>query len=136
MARQFRIQTMDAGTQEDFFSLAHEIFPRARIKLMEKDEVLLAFDKKRAAGFVHLRPKTNSFYLQGIGVHPDYRKQGLGQALMQMALAKTTAQFGKEGLTLKVKASNVEAVRFYLSTGFSLDKFSERVWTLRWKPLN
>jgi len=136
MAGQFRIKSMDAEAQGDFFALAREIFPKASVKLEKNDEVLLAYDKKMAVGFVHLRPKTDYFYLQGIGVRPECRKQGLGRALLQMAFAKTTARFGKNGLALRVNASNAEAVRFYLSAGFSLDKFSERVWMLRWKPLN
>ena len=127
---------MDAKSQESFFNLAQEIFPRARIRLREEDEVLLAYDGERLAGFLHLRPKTRSTYLQGMGVHPDYRHEGLGHALLEVAMGKTMARFGREGLSLKVRAENVEAVQLYLSAGFALDKYSETVWTLRWKPLN
>ena len=133
---------MDDEGQEEFFALASEIFPRSKIRLLEKDEVLMAYEGEsadpdgRPVGFVHLRPKEGSFYLQGIGVLPDFRHEGLGRELLQIALKKTMAVFGEGGLSLKVRAANAEAVRLYLSTGFSLERFSEKTWTLRWKPLN
>jgi [ribosomal protein S18]-alanine N-acetyltransferase len=52
-----------------------------------------------------------------LGVHPQYHRQGLGQALLY-ALLKTACDRGLERATLEVRASNVAAISLYQKFGF------------------
>ena len=54
-----------------------------------------------------------------LGVHPAYRGQGLGQALL-LALLKSARERGMELATLEVRASNQAALSLYQKFGFQL----------------
>lgn len=53
----------------------------------------------------------------GMGVHADFRGQGIGKALLRTALTKAFGQ-GLERVELEVFRSNVAAVRLYQAHGF------------------
>ncbi|MEM9157228.1 MAG: ribosomal protein S18-alanine N-acetyltransferase [Cyanobacteria bacterium J06642_2] len=53
-----------------------------------------------------------------LGVHPDYRRQGMGRALVEALLQEAILQ-GLEWATLEVRASNVAARQLYQSLGFT-----------------
>ncbi|WP_414565331.1 MULTISPECIES: ribosomal protein S18-alanine N-acetyltransferase [unclassified Anabaena] len=52
-----------------------------------------------------------------LAIHPQYHRQGLGQALLY-SLLKTASDRGLERATLEVRASNVEAISLYQKFGF------------------
>ncbi|MCG6135891.1 MAG: ribosomal protein S18-alanine N-acetyltransferase [Nostoc sp. LLA-1] len=52
-----------------------------------------------------------------LAIHPQYHRQGLGQALLY-SLLKTASDHGLERATLEVRASNVEAISLYQKFGF------------------
>ncbi|MBD2450139.1 ribosomal protein S18-alanine N-acetyltransferase [Nostoc sp. FACHB-152] len=52
-----------------------------------------------------------------LAIHPQYHRQGLGQALLY-ALLKTACDRGLERATLEVRASNVAAISLYQKFGF------------------
>lgn len=52
-----------------------------------------------------------------VGVHPQYQRQGLGQALLY-SLLKTASDRGLERATLEVRASNLAAISLYEKFGF------------------
>jgi ribosomal-protein-alanine N-acetyltransferase len=52
-----------------------------------------------------------------LAVHPEYHRQGLGQALL-CALLKTASDRGLERATLEVRASNLGAISLYQKFGF------------------
>lgn len=54
-----------------------------------------------------------------LAVHPDYRQQGLGQALL-VALLQVAAARGLERATLEVRASNQAAGSLYQKFGFKV----------------
>ncbi|NES93766.1 MAG: ribosomal protein S18-alanine N-acetyltransferase [Desertifilum sp. SIO1I2] len=54
-----------------------------------------------------------------VAVHPDYRAQGLGQALL-FSLLKVARDCALERATLEVRASNQAAVRLYEKFGFAV----------------
>lgn len=54
-----------------------------------------------------------------LAVHPDYRHQGLGQALL-VALLETACDRALERATLEVRASNSAAVSLYQKFGFKI----------------
>ncbi|VVB57509.1 Mycothiol acetyltransferase [uncultured archaeon] len=132
----FRIQSLNAQNEEAFFSLARELFPRARIHLLDSDRVWLAYSGGEAAGFVHLRALPHSFYLQGIGVRPVWRRHGIGRRLLARAMAQAAQTGSPGGLILKVRAGNSEALAFYRSCGFMVERVSLSSWRLRWRSPN
>ncbi len=52
-----------------------------------------------------------------LAIHPQYHRQGLGQALLY-ALLKTACDRGLERATLEVRASNIAAISLYEKFGF------------------
>ena len=57
--------------------------------------------------------------MMNIAVHPDYRRKGIAQALVN-ALVDTLKSQGSRCLTLEVRASNEPAQKLYEKLGFSL----------------
>ena len=56
--------------------------------------------------------------MMNIAVHPDYRRQGLGEKLVEELVTVLHAA-GNTCLTLEVRVSNAPAVSLYEKTGFS-----------------
>ncbi|MBQ2446602.1 MAG: ribosomal protein S18-alanine N-acetyltransferase [Oscillospiraceae bacterium] len=56
--------------------------------------------------------------VMNIAVSPDYRRQGIGEALM-VALMDALLERGMESLTLEVRASNAPAIGLYTRLGFT-----------------
>ncbi|RCJ19439.1 ribosomal-protein-alanine N-acetyltransferase [Nostoc minutum NIES-26] len=54
-----------------------------------------------------------------LAVHPQYHRQGLGQALLY-SLLKTASDRGLERATLEVRASNLAAISLYQKFGFKI----------------
>jgi len=58
--------------------------------------------------------------LQAIGVLPEWRRSGVGFALMEAVLA-TAQGWSSERLLLEVRVGNLSAIELYRRTGFSED---------------
>lgn len=56
----------------------------------------------------------------GMGIHPDYRRRGLGRQLLQAAL-DAARTFGLERIELAVLTNNTPAVALYRSMGFEIE---------------
>ncbi|KQQ88503.1 GNAT family N-acetyltransferase [Massilia sp. Leaf139] len=67
------------------------------------------------------RPERASSHrcLLGMGVHRDFRRQGLGERLMQTALHWAHTQPGLDWVDLEVLSSNLPARRLYERCGFT-----------------
>jgi ribosomal protein S18 acetylase RimI-like enzyme len=92
-----------------------------------------AFDERDAPiGHVDLRahsePSTTHRSLLGMGVHRDHRRRGIGQALIEHAVAWAVRETELEWIDLSVLGGNAEAERLYQRGGFRrvatlVDKF-------------
>jgi ribosomal protein S18 acetylase RimI-like enzyme len=93
-------------------------------RLANKESVIfLATYQHQPAGFVQLYPIFSSVSMQrtwllnDLFVHPNYRQQGIGEALLQQA-----AVFGKattaKWLLLQTAASNLAAQKLYEKNGW------------------
>ncbi len=80
------------------------LVPEGRIAVLEPFEALY----RRAAG---------SYYINVIAVYPDYRRQGLGGRLLDLAQAEAR---GFPHLSLAVFEENASAVRLYERAGVTL----------------
>ena len=82
------------------------LVPEARRAVLEPFEALY----RQAAG---------SYYINVIAVYPDYRRQGLGGRLLNLA-GKQARAGGFSQLSLAVFEENAAAVRLYDGTGFAV----------------
>lgn len=57
-------------------------------------------------------------HITTIAVHPDHRRQGIGEQLLLEIIDRSATQ-GAKWLTLEVRASNVAAQKLYAKYGFS-----------------
>ena len=62
----------------------------------------------------------NTCELEGIYLHPDCYRQGIGTKAMEFAFA-IARKWGKKVITLWVFAENTNAIKFYEKCGFSAD---------------
>lgn len=76
-------------------------------------------EEGRIAGFTqfHRRGTTDTWYISAVGVHPDFRRRGIAQQLVESALELVHQRNGKR-LLLDVIEENVPAVNLYQKLGF------------------
>ncbi|MDQ2822937.1 MAG: GNAT family N-acetyltransferase [Pseudomonadota bacterium] len=71
---------------------------------------------------VRARPEKATAHraMLGMGVHRDFRRQGLGKRLLQVAQDWATQEAGLDWLDLEVIATNLPGRALYLGYGFSV----------------
>lgn len=84
--------------------------PHARIFVFEKDN--------RICGFLHAHIICETANIQNMAVYPEFRRQGIGRALLQ-ALAEELPKGKEAEILLEVRESNIAARAFYQAFGFS-----------------
>jgi Acetyltransferases len=97
------------------------------------DLSVLAAVQNQAVGFVtnaeNEEAKVQQGYIIQVGVHPQWRGQGLGTALIARSL-QAWREVGKEAVVLDVNVNNPGAIRLYQQLGFVVvrrrGKFSRR----------
>jgi ribosomal protein S18 acetylase RimI-like enzyme len=117
--RQFYKQNSDLTAAKEFIS--------ERINKNES-EIFLAIDEEKNAGmgFVQLFPAFSSvsmkrlWILNDLYVHGDYRKQGVGEALMKRA-KELAVESNAKGLSLETHNLNVTAQSLYDKSGYIKD---------------
>lgn len=99
---------MDAWTWMDMLGVLS--FPNV--------ERLKAVDGERIVGFVaaDIRRPKNMAWIATICVHPDYRRQGMGAAL----LTACEQQLDIALIKLSVRESNKAAIRLYTRAGYQV----------------
>lgn len=135
-------------------ALAAQLFSRARLTFGPDDHYLAAsahfpsqplnaaqpnglqVSVKRLVGWAHLRVRRSTVLLQGLAVHPDWRRRGLGERLLSAALAQSAHLRPSWPIVLKVKAANEQALSLYRRAGFMVEKFEGGVYRLRRAPPN
>ena len=79
---------------------------------------LVAVEEDRVAGYVGSQSVCGESDMMNIAVHPDFRRQGLAEQLVDHLVAALKEK-GNVSLTLEVRASNAPAIALYEKTGFS-----------------
>jgi ribosomal protein S18 acetylase RimI-like enzyme len=81
----------------------------------------IAVEGKRVVGWCDIIPLKGIDFAHcgvlGMGVHRDYRRQGLGTGLLESTLG-AAKEFGVERVELEVYTSNTRAIRLYEKFGF------------------
>lgn len=79
---------------------------------------LVAMEGDKVAGYVGSQTVLDWTDMMNIAVHPDYRRQGIAEALVS-ELQSALKDHGSRCLTLEVRASNAPAIALYEKLGFS-----------------
>ena len=78
---------------------------------------LVALEGDQVIGYVGSQTVIDESDMMNIAVHPDYRRQGVAEALVD-SLSDALRLRGSKALTLEVRASNEPAIRLYEKLGF------------------
>jgi len=96
------------NTPKDWFNLSKQILEEASIILTENENIV---------GFSVVKQKASEVQINHFGIHPNYRNQGLGKALINLILNKSIEK-GFKSATLDVAVENESAYNLYLKLGF------------------
>jgi ribosomal protein S18 acetylase RimI-like enzyme len=90
---------------------------------IDEDASLVLFDGEAIVGFVKIDIVEDGTYVHGVGVLPDYRRQGLGKFVLGSSLRRA-AKNNRKKMTLEVDIENQAAIGLYKSLGFTKVKGS------------
>jgi ribosomal protein S18 acetylase RimI-like enzyme len=76
-----------------------------------------AFDGEKLAGMLYLRGWRRALHVDALAVHPDYRRRGVGRALLRV-IEQQARTLRRPWLSLRVTVGNKAAVKLYKSEGF------------------
>ena len=89
----------------------------------------IAVEGKRVVGWCDIIPMKGIDFSHcggmGMGVHKDYRRQGLGTLLLESTIDAAKA-YGIERVELEVYTSNTPAIRLYEKLGFMHEGVKEK----------
>ncbi len=117
---------------DDAKKFIRSIFPKAMVHITEYDTILIAKSRNKIVGFSHVVDDGERIILQGIGVHPSKRGEGIGTMLIEHTLEMLSDI--DRPILLKVKVMN-PAIYLYQRFGFSIKRFGT-VHTLIRRPNN
>lgn len=105
-------------------------FQRVQIEslLLNPNAFSLVFeDKKKIIGSLILYTDGNGAKVLTIGVHPSFRRKGIGKKLMFEAEA-IVKSLKLSNINLEVSTNNVPAINLYTSLGFQFDGVVENYY--------
>ncbi len=82
----------------------------------------------RVVGYVIARKINGEGHIIAIAVDPEYRRRGIGSALMHEVIERLRNK-GVKKIWLEVRVSNKEAIEFYKCLGFSIDCVSPHYYS-------
>lgn len=77
----------------------------------------VALEDEKLIGYIGVSVISDSCFINNIAVLPEYRRQGVGRALMKIAILTADAM-GTGFISLEVRESNYAAINLYRSLGF------------------
>ena len=110
-------QQSEAQRRENFETFFSRQVP------MDGEASLVLLDGETIVGFVKIDIVTEGTYVHGVGVVPEYRRQGLAQYVLGTSLLRA-AENHHEKMVLEVDVANQAAVGLYQSLGFKIVKGS------------
>lgn len=124
-------QTFNTGQDRFFFDQTDaekRVFFNQTFSRLQplNEETSLALTKNRQIiGFSLVRPThgEGNCHLWMFGIHPDYRRKGLGKSLLQLIMKKS-AQHGSRTMSLACELNNIPAYKLYRGQGFK-EEFSK-----------
>lgn len=83
----------------------------------ENAHFLCAVSGEKILGYIGVHEVCGEAYIDNVAVHPDYRRFGLGEKLLQAAQENAFGR-GCEFISLEVRKSNVGAISLYKKLGY------------------
>lgn len=80
---------------------------------------LVYLEGDSVVGYIGLYALSGEGSITNVATHPDYRRRGIGRALIEGAIAKGKTE-GLEYITLEVRESNSPAISLYENCGFQV----------------
>lgn len=121
---EFRIVDVSAEHIRQIEEIERDCFSRPwtaeQLKSQMRDaqhEFIAAVSDGRVLGYLGLMYVLDEGYISNVAVHPDARRQGIGDTLID-ALAAKAAELELAFLTLEVRESNAPAIALYAKHGF------------------
>lgn len=123
---EIRIEQMEFEHLDQVVELDNRCFSIPWSRKMFLDELLNGHSKYFVAvakndaviGYIGLHHVFDEAYITNLAVSPDFRRLGIGKALLSRAL-ETCRSMDISSVTLEVRESNVVAMSLYRSFGFS-----------------
>lgn len=88
----------------------------------------VAVDNYKAIGYAGMWHVVNEGHITNVAVLPEYRRQGIGDMLME-AVDKKADELEIEGVTLEVRISNYGAQKLYTKHGYKPEGFRKKYYT-------
>lgn len=79
---------------------------------------------KEIIGFLIASNRKDSFYLNRLMVHPEYRNNGLGKEMFSNFYKECKKRKQHEKISLRVLKENIKAINFYENLGFNIVSFN------------
>ncbi|MEM9645393.1 MAG: ribosomal protein S18-alanine N-acetyltransferase [Planctomycetota bacterium] len=115
MIRRDMPAVLDAETRSFEFAWTEEDFIRC---LRQRNCIgMVAECEDRVAGFMIYELHKNRLHILNFAVHPDFRRRGLGHAMISKLLGKLS-QERRNRIMLEVRETNLDAQLFFKSVGF------------------
>jgi ribosomal-protein-alanine N-acetyltransferase len=91
-----------------------------RYEILENDlaHYLVCEAERGIVAYAGLWAVLTEGHIMNVAVHPDFRRRGLGAAVLGELLRRSAGEFGLEAFTLEVRAANSAALRLYERFGF------------------
>jgi ribosomal-protein-alanine N-acetyltransferase len=105
------------GIECKSFKDPYDVFFLLNLYELYPESFLVAEKSGMVVGYVIARLIGRKGHIIAIAVAPEYRRRGIGRALMRSVTQVLKSQ-GAEELFLEVRASNRAAIRFYEKQGF------------------
>jgi len=128
-------ECLDVVAREKRYLAQVEAMPLERIEAFVSQSVatdaiqFFALDGDRVVGWADIFPSWAHAVAHcgslGMGVHPDYRRQGLGQRLLAACIEKVWRK-GLTRIELEARADNHAAVALYQKLGFEHEAIKAR----------
>ncbi len=122
-----QIEMMNKGHIDGIMEIENESFAipwsRSSIEKELKNNFAIyavAIENNKVLGYGGMWHVVNEGHITNIAVHKDYRRKGIGQAIIEK-LVEIAEEKEMIGLTLEVRKSNTPALELYKKNGFKLE---------------
>lgn len=75
--------------------------------------------EKKVIGYVIFWHIKEAVQISNIAIHPDFRRKGIGEAIIRQVLAQVKSE-GAKSISLEVRPSNFAALNLYKKLGFEI----------------